>query len=809
MKKKSIFIIGLICTVVLSVCSQQTARAQLTVVEGAGLNMTPLQLVQQVLVGSGVTVSNATFNSSAASISSNAIGSYTAAAVAGTQLGFSGGILLTSGQASLAIGPNTNSGAGFNTNLTADPDLQLLVSTTVYDKAVLEFDFVPISDTIRFRYVFGSEEFDEFCASSYNDVFGFFISGPGITGPFTGNAKNIAVMPNNPANYVTINNICTAGATYSWLNSSGTYFQYDRMTYVYTAWSLVTPCQTYHIKLAVGDAGDHILDSGVFLEANSFSSNGVSYNTSFSSQVDTVAVEGCNDAIVTFHLGQPDVIPTVINYSVSGTAVEGVDYPNVPDSLIIPAGQDSAYFVIHPIADGLAEPGETVIISYVNTVCGTLDTIMILINDYTPLYTISITPEVKNCGGQAANISITAGGGYTTAAHGLLYEWSSGAGNTAGVVVDPATPTMYYVTVSDACYFFNDSASYYIVDSVMVSISDLQNTITNVDSVTCFGYSDGSATVTATSGLEPYHYLWSPTNDTTTTANNLAAGTYFVTITDNIGCTSGNFVILNDPPEIGLLLTPTDETCLAFCNGSIATQVNGNYSQPVSWAWSTSPTQNTPNATNLCSGTYTVTFTYSNHDCFVVESADIITGTPITADFTATPDSGFVPLTVQFTYTGIGATDFYWDFGDGTSSTASNPQHTYTDKGLYIATLSVSSGPPNFCEATQQVDIKVIHPSSMLVPNIFTPNEDGHNDIFQIESQGINTLEIAIFNRWGKKIFNGSYTEFSTSLVKTDIWDGTSKSEGKCADGTYYYILDAVGDDLKEYHLQGTISLMR
>jgi len=224
MKNISTIFIGILCTIVFSVFSQQDAKAQLTVVEGAALNMTPLQLVQQVLVGSGVTVSNATFNSSAASISSNAIGSYTAANVAGTQLGFSGGILLTSGQASLAIGPNTNSGAGFNTNLTADPDLQLLVSTTVYDKAVLEFDFVPISDTIRFRYVFGSEEFDEFCGSSYNDVFGFFISGPGITGPFTGNAKNIAVMPNNPANYVTINNICNAGATYSWLNSGGTYF---------------------------------------------------------------------------------------------------------------------------------------------------------------------------------------------------------------------------------------------------------------------------------------------------------------------------------------------------------------------------------------------------------------------------------------------------------------------------------------------------------------------------------------------------------------------------------------------------------
>ena len=456
--------------------------------------MTPLQLVQQILVGSGITVSNATFNGSAGNISSNMAGHFTTNGAATTQLGFNGGLILAAGNAADAIGPNNIGSNGASMGTGSDPDLQLLIPAyTVYDKAILEFDFVPISDTVRFRYVFGSEEFDEFCNSSFNDVFGFFISGPGINGPFSNNSKNIALMPNIPTNYVTIDNVCNAGAAYSWLNTNGVYYQYDRLTNVYTAWSIVQPCQQYHIKLAVGDAGDQVYDSGVFLEANSFSSSGLSYNISYSSFVDTVAVEGCNDALVKFKLGQPSVTPIVINYTISGTAIEGLDYPLVPDSLIIPAGQDSAYFIISPIQDGIIEPIETVEIAYVNTVCGTIDTILILIKDYTPIQTTT-TPDVHSCNGQDANINVNVTGGFTP----LSYVWSNNAGNMASVNVNPPTPTVYYVTVSDAC-------NYSAIDSVKVSISNLSSIIANVDSISCYGYTDGSATVTAVEWVTPLY----------------------------------------------------------------------------------------------------------------------------------------------------------------------------------------------------------------------------------------------------------------------------------------------------------------
>ncbi|HOY31343.1 MAG TPA: choice-of-anchor L domain-containing protein [Bacteroidales bacterium] len=804
-------IICIICLTAFSITLIYKAQAQLTVTQGASLSMTPLQLVQQILVGSGITVSNATFNGSAASISSDMIGSFTTAGPATTQLGFTGGIMLTSGKASYAIGPNNSGSSGFAAGTGSDPDLQLLIpSHTVNDKAVLEFNFVPISDTVRFRYVFGSEEFDEYCNSSFNDVFGFFISGPGINGTFSNNAINIAYMPGT-TNYVTIDNVCACSSSCSWQNTSGVYYQYDRLTHVYTAWCVVQPCQQYHIKLAIGDAGDSSFDSGVFLEENSFSSYGLSYNMSYSSNVDTMAVEGCNNAIVTFSLGQPITTNVVIHYTIAGSAVEGVDYHNVPDSLIIPAGHDSAILTINPILDGITESPETVQIIYVNTVCLTTDTIQIVIMDYNPVTIASITPEVNNCNGQPATLTVTAGGGYTTSSVSYGYEWSNGAGNTASVVVNPSTPTMYYVTVSDACYYYSDSVTYMVTDSVMVNISNLTNQITSVDSVTCYGYQDGSATVTATNGLLPYHYLWSPTNDTNATIDNIGAGTYFVTVTDNIGCTSTNFVILESPPQIGLILTPTDQTCLNSCNGYITSQITGDYEQPVTYAWSTSPMQDSADANNLCPGNYTLTFTYSAHNCFVIANTDISTQTLVSADFTANPAEGFIPLSVDFIYTGSNASTYQWDFGDGTTSTDMHPPahiYNYMDTNIVVI-LVVNSGPPNNCEAEYQLIVRAMQPSSMKVPNIFTPNGDGKNDEFQIESEGIRSLEIAIFNRWGKKLYSNSFSDFSVVKTRESIWDGTSKSEGKCADGTYFYFIDAIGYDKKEYHLQGNINLLR
>jgi len=142
----------------------------------------------------------------------------------------------------------------------------------------LEFDFIPSSDSVEFRYVFASEEYPEFVNASFNDVFGFFISGQNPTGGAYSNL-NIARIPgtNLP---ISIDNVNSTSHSQFYINNSGnSRIVFDGMTFVLTAKALVVPCQTYHIKIAIGDVMDGIYDSGVFLEASSFTSIGGSFNS--------------------------------------------------------------------------------------------------------------------------------------------------------------------------------------------------------------------------------------------------------------------------------------------------------------------------------------------------------------------------------------------------------------------------------------------------------------------------------------------------------------------------------------------------
>jgi hypothetical protein len=170
-------------------------------------SLTVEDYVQNVLIGQGVAVSNITFNGAPGDQVNMQIGSFDGTAC---NVGIPSGLVLGSGDVSFVEGPN-NSG-GFTGNSpgnfdTSDPDLTALIpGYTVNDWAILEFDFVPNGDTLSFNYVWGSEEYMEWVNTSINDVFGFFLSGPGILGPYSNGAINIAQIPGT-ALPVTIDNV--------------------------------------------------------------------------------------------------------------------------------------------------------------------------------------------------------------------------------------------------------------------------------------------------------------------------------------------------------------------------------------------------------------------------------------------------------------------------------------------------------------------------------------------------------------------------------------------------------------------------
>ena len=230
--------------------------------------LTPADLFQ-TLLGPGIAISNVVFTGEA-----HAAGTFHAddAAI----IGFNDGIILSSGNVADVEGPNQFDNVTTENVLPGDPDLDNLIpGFTTQDATVLECDFIPDSPIVRFNYVFTSDEYNEFVNSEFNDVFGFFLDG-----------NNIALIPATSVP-VAINNV-HSGNPYDPSGTTGSYPEYyrnndlddggglidtemDGLTTMFTAVATgLTPGATYHLKLAIADAGDFALDSNVFIEAESF-----------------------------------------------------------------------------------------------------------------------------------------------------------------------------------------------------------------------------------------------------------------------------------------------------------------------------------------------------------------------------------------------------------------------------------------------------------------------------------------------------------------------------------------------------------
>ena len=168
---------ALFAVVILTLGFSQNVLSQAISVDEANTNQEVRDLVEDVLLGSCVTVSNITYTGPA-----DASGTFDGT---GTILGLDGGIILTTGEGSIAEGPDDDNNAGNNQGNAGDADLTALAGIATFDAVILEFDFVPQNADFQFNYIFASEEYPEWVNAGYNDVFGFFISGPGITGPYS------------------------------------------------------------------------------------------------------------------------------------------------------------------------------------------------------------------------------------------------------------------------------------------------------------------------------------------------------------------------------------------------------------------------------------------------------------------------------------------------------------------------------------------------------------------------------------------------------------------------------------------------
>ncbi len=679
------------------------ASAQLVV---NNTTLTPTQLVQNVLVGGGVTVSNVTFNGASGNTLTNQAGSFNGTT---TNLGLNGGVILASGDAQAAVGPN-GSGSfslGPPQNLAGtDPDLQAITPNLIYDQAVLEFDFVPIGDSISFRYVFASEEYNEYVCGSVNDAFGFFISGPGIAGPYTNGAANIALIPgtNTPVSINTVNlgvaggsgiatncsnidpNWASYNVYYAGTNTQNS-VQYDGWTVVLTARAAVQCGETYHIKLAIADAGDGVWDSGVFLEAGSLTSVGVDVTVTTVTG-DSTIVEGCADAIFTFT--RPDTTTDLtIDFDISGNANNGTDYTFIADSVYFPIGEDSVQLIVTPLQDGITEGMDTLVITvYTITPCG--DTIpktaTLYIVDPTPLIANAGTDQSITCPGQNVNLNGSATGGNGT----LTYTW---AGQPPGqnTTVNPLVTTSYQISVTDVCGQTD-------LDSVTVTVPVIAtwNYTTGSDPVVCSGDPSDLFISVAGGGFPPYTYAWNNGDtDTNTTVNPIVTTTYNVTVTDNCGLDTTVTITVNVPVYPPLIISIDDaQLCLGESLFVIPNVTGGAGSNTYAWNGPAGVTFNI-NQTNGQTA-----FDGPVDGVYIVSVTDLC-GT-IDAD------------TANYTFVG--------------------------------------------CEIT--------------IPNVISPNGDGSNDTWHLVNLEYHpNTTVQIFNRWGVLVYESS--NYQNNWSADGLSDGT------------------------------------
>ncbi|MFN8252398.1 MAG: choice-of-anchor L domain-containing protein [Ferruginibacter sp.] len=529
------------------------------------LQTDPLLLAQK-LVGDGVVISNVILKSGP-----EATGFFNLAG--GAKLNIDSGIVLTNGRAKTPETPGQwgcngngiafaeNALATWDNKLPGDGDIARQLGIPVentFDATVLEFDFVPLGDSIKFRYVFSSEEYTPDYVCQFNDAFAFFISGPGIAGGI----RNIALVPNKniPVSIFNVNDVagggCPNNIAYFVDNSVNQFFTHDGHTTVLTAEEKVQPCQTYHLKLVISDVGDGVFDSGVFLEAKSLTSNVVSMQSS--SQVDqqnnNYLVEGCATGTVKVIRPRADNSPLNVNLVYTGTAVNGTDFQLLPQTITIPPLQKEVILNIVPVIDNIPEGTELLKI-YALGGCNAStpsDSVILQLRDYD---TLGIQPPLSVlCKGNA--VQLNASPGYSQ------YKWDADPTLSNVSIRNPLalpvnTVTTYYCTATEGTCRGRDSAT---VIQKMLDFIDKAG-------VNCRNGATGYIKVSGGwEWLQPVQYsINNSPYQADSNFYNLPAGIYTVRIKDAAGCTDS---ILVDITQLypDLLLGNTQVTA-ASCSG--------------------------------------------------------------------------------------------------------------------------------------------------------------------------------------------------------------------------------------------------
>ncbi|MBI2268884.1 MAG: SBBP repeat-containing protein [Bacteroidetes bacterium] len=417
-----------------------------------------------------------------------------------------------------------------------------------------------------------------------------------------------------------------------------------------------------------------------------------------------------------------------------------------------------------------------------------------ILSDPAPITSPLLTTMNTTCELNNGSITANASGGT-----GLLtYSWNTGA---AGQTILNLSAAIYTVTIVDA-----NSCTRTTTVGLTNSGSAPLITMTSSD-ILCNGSNTGSISVTLVNGNIPYTYSWSNgssaiTGSTSQQLSNLIAGSYSTTITDANGCSSISSVALTQPAPLALNPVSQNITC-ANSNGNVTLSIAGGI-PPYAFNWSTGQTGITGGTSmvlpNLQVGNYSVTITDGN-GCVKTTSAAINTTSPGTIDLV--PVQQTISEGGRVTFKVNGGIAYSWAPAAGLSCTDCNNPEAAPN---ITTTYTVTAVDVNGCTITAMITINVKPPcidddASVFIANIFSPNNDGKNDILYIEGNGLTNIYWGIYDRWGNLLFE--------TIDQSHGWDGT-KNGHPMENGTYVYYLKGIcARTNSKVDLKGNITIVK
>jgi gliding motility-associated-like protein len=400
------------------------------------------------------------------------------------------------------------------------------------------------------------------------------------------------------------------------------------------------------------------------------------------------------------------------------------------------------------------------------------------------IVSIFVTPTITSivslgtdsiCPGTSTVLTVTSSGGPPN------YIWSTGA-TTSTITVNPFFTTTYYVLTAGKCA--NDSIGQVVnvVPTPTITISPGTDTV-------CMG---GNITLTATGASR---YIWSNGATSNPINININGDTSISVVGTNGNCSDSTrkWIKIYAP----ITSHSSNDT---ICSGGVTTigvsVSGGNHAYTYSW---------NNGITSDSAGPLTVTPPPYQYICTITDGCGTINKDTVNIVQRPLPNIAFYPTPdtipggefVNFVNLTTGASSYYWNLGDGSTTTDTTPFHQYNVAGTYTVILIAKN---SFgCADTLVEDVYVTE--QLIVPNVFTPNGDGINDVFHIEAGSMKTFDVQIFNRWGQKIFE--------STNPNNDWTGRSTSGVMESNGTYYYIIEATDYSGKQYNLDGFVELIQ